>query len=531
MVSLVNDDGVAVDAALLKGETAAPQEYGQRALVYQVEATGLTPERLAEILRGANMGLARSYLTLAIDMEERYLHYASQLQTRRLALDGVDISVSAPDGVNAKCVDAVRALVDDPIMRDLVQDMQDGLGKGYSVIEPVWDYQEGALKPVLYQHRDPRYFRYDEVGLRNLHLLDEDGRPGLGIAAPYFIKHEPRVRAGVPIRAGLARSAAWAFLVQSFTLQDWAAFAEIYGLPFRVGKYHPQATDQDKLTLLRAVRGIANDAAAIIPAGMEIEFHEVKGAQGEAVFGRLIDYLDRKISLAVIGQTMTAENGSSLGQAKVHNEVRHDITRFDARATASTLNRDLIRPFVAMNFGPQAVYPTVELEVAEPEDLKALGDFLARTVPLGLNVGQDFVRKRAGIPDPTDDDELLVPPAAAPAPPPLPPARENATQLAALFAARGECVCGKCRETARLAAEPVEDDDVAETDALVADAMEDWQEIADPLLAELLAAVDGATSFDDVREKLARAGVDTGALTEKLSIATTISRGLGLTKG
>lgn len=522
MVNMVTDDGVAVDAALLKGETAAPQEYGQRALVYQTEATGLTPERLAEILRGANMGLSRSYLTLAIDMEERYLHYSSQLQTRRLALDGVTISVSAPKGVAAKCVDAVQALIDDPITRDLIQDMQDGLGKGYSVVEPRWEYQEGALKPVVYQHRDPRYFRYDEVGLRNLHLLDEAGRPGLKISAPYFITHEPKVRAGVPIRAGLARSAAWAFLVQSFTLQDWAAFCEIYGIPFRVGKYHPQATNEDKATLLRAVRAIANDAAGIIPAGMEIEFHEVNGARGEAVFGSLIDYLDRKISLAVIGQTMTAENGSSLGQAKVHNEVRHDITRFDARATASTLNRDIVRPFVAMNFGPQAVYPTVQLEIAEPEDLKALGDFLARAVPLGLKVGQGFARKRAGIPDPTEEDELLTPPADAPAPP------------AARLAAHGHCGCADCRRSARLAAEPVEegaDDAVTETDALVADAMDDWQEIADPLLAELLAAVDGAKSFDEVRAKLAEAKVDTSALVEKLSIATTISRGLGLTKG
>lgn len=525
MVTMVKDDGQAIDAALLKGETAAPQLYGQRALVYQTEATGLTPERLGEILRGANMGLSRSYLTLAIDMEERYLHYSSQLQTRRLALDGVTLSVSAPDGANANVVDAVQRLIDDPILRDMIQDMQDGLGKGYSVIEPKWDYQEGALKPVVYQHRDARYFRYDEIGLRSLHLLDESGLPGLKIGAPYFITHEPRVRAGVPIRAGLARSAAWAFLVQSFTLQDWAAFCEVYGLPFRVGKYGPQATAEDKATLLRAVRGIANDAAAIIPAGMEIVFQEVSGNRGEAVFGHLIDYLDRKISLAVIGQTMTSENGSSLGQAKVHNEVRHDIQKFDARATASTLNRDLVRPFVAMNFGPQQIYPTLQLEIAEPEDLKALGDFLARAVPLGLKVGQSYARKKAGIPDPADDEELLTPPAAdAPA---LPPAA--AAPRSEMLSARA---CGRCGgHTARLAAEPVEDDDVAETDALVADAMGDWQEIADPLLAELLAAVDGATSFDDVRARLAKAGVDTEALTQKLSIGTAISRGLGLTKG
>ena len=50
MVSIPNADGAPVDVAMLKGQTAAPQVYGQRALVYQTEATGLNPERLAEIL-------------------------------------------------------------------------------------------------------------------------------------------------------------------------------------------------------------------------------------------------------------------------------------------------------------------------------------------------------------------------------------------------------------------------------------------------------------------------------------------------
>ncbi len=286
--TILGPDGAAIEVPLLAGETAAPEMFGQRALVYYSEATGLNPPRLAEMMVGANHGLARPYLTLAIDMEERYLHYASQLQTRRLALDGVALTVSTPKGAKAKVVDFVNSLADAPMFRDMIQDTLDGIGKGYSVVEPKWEYEAAALRPVLYQHRDPRYFRYDMIGLRDLCLLDEAGLPGQKIDGPYFIKHEPKIRAGIPLRAGLARSAAWAFMVQSFTMQDWSAFAEIYGIPFRVGKYHPAATNADKMALLKAVREIANDAAGIIPTGMDIEFHEVKGSQGHAVFGELI---------------------------------------------------------------------------------------------------------------------------------------------------------------------------------------------------------------------------------------------------
>lgn len=543
--SILGPDGLPIEVALLDGEQAAPQAFGQRALTYYSEASGLTPERLAEIMRGANVGLARPYLTLAIDMEERYMHYFSQLQTRRLAFDGVPCSVSAPKGVNSATVDAVQSLVESPIFADLCQDLLDAVSKGYSVVEPAWDYKSKLLQPVKYQHRDPRYFRYDPVGLDDLCLLDDSGLAGEHLQRPYFIKHEPRVRAGIPIRRGLARTVAWGYMVQQFTLQDWSAFAEIYGVPFRLGKFHPNATLEDKMTLLRAVRGLANDAAGIIPSGMDIEFHETNGARGEQVFGNLISYIDRNVSKAVVGQTMTAEDGSSLGQAKVHNEVRHDILRSDARQLSSTINRDLIEPFIAMNFGPQDVYPIVMFEVAEPEDVKSLADALGKVVPLGLKVGQKQVRKRLSLPEPDEDEECLGPKAAAlDAPDYKAPAKvpskadqkaleEDAQQRAdkgkaTLSLKHQPCACPACGATAQLAAEAVDDvTAIDETDALVIDALDDYQEITDPLLMGLLSAVNGSASFDEVLAKLEKAKIDSGPLARKLAIATAKARGLG----
>ena len=58
------------------------------------------------------------------------------------------------------------------------------------------------------------------------------------------------------------------------------------------------------------------------------------------------------MSKVVLGQTMTDENGGSLAQAMVHNQIRIDILQDDARQLANTINRDLIAPFVALNFGP-----------------------------------------------------------------------------------------------------------------------------------------------------------------------------------
>jgi phage gp29-like protein len=538
---ILGPDGQPIEVPLLTGEIAAPERVGARAIVYYSEASGLTPTRLAEIMKSANMGHAKPYLTLAYEMEERYLHYASQLQTRRLALEGGSVSVSAPKGVDAKAVDLVESLVADPMFADMTLALQDATGKSYSVVEPVWEFEAQALRPVKYQHRDARFFRYDEIAQERLCLLEDSGLPGEEIKAPYFVKHEPFLRAGVPIRRGSARSAAWAFVMQTFALQDWAAFAEIYGIPFRVGKYHSSATDRDKATLLRAVRSIANDAAAIIPEATAIEFIETNGSRGEAVFGSLIDYLDRKVSLILLGQTMTSEvskSGGSLAQAKVQENVRADIVRFDLKRTAATINRDLVRPFVAMNLGPQDVYPIVEMELPENEDLAALAAFLDKAVPLGLHVGQKYVRGRASIPEPEPDEELLESPRAAgaqekqpaadggaAAAPGTPPAKKNKN---AGLSAVG-CACPNCGgETSRLAADdPTGITALDDTEALVDDALSDWTEIRDPLLAGLLAAIGEATNFEDALAKLAEAKIDSGPLLEALAKATAKSRGLG----
>lgn len=45
--------------------------------------------------------------------------------------------------------------------------------------------------------------------------------------------------------------------------------------------------------------------------------------------------------------------------------MRDDIRDDDAEALEETINRDLVRPFIDLNFGPQQQYPEVQLRVAE----------------------------------------------------------------------------------------------------------------------------------------------------------------------
>lgn len=531
-MGMTGPDGQAIDASLLDVEIATPTAMGRRRTIEDQVAGQLSPERLARILRSAALGEHRDYLTLAIEMEERYLHYASQLQTRHLALDGVAPSVDVPQGVPAKIGDFVHELVEDPEFEVMAAGLNDGVPKGYAVVETMWEYQAGALRPVRYIVRDQRFFRFDRLTLRDLRLETDGNFEGEPLPAAKFVRHVPAIRTGIPSRTGLARSAAWAFMIQSFALQDWAAFCEVYGIPMRFGKYNRDASDADKRALLAGLRMFANDGAAIVPQGAEIEFAEVEGSHAVSVFGGLLEYVDRQISKLIVGQTMTADDGSSMAQARVHNEVRLDITKADARQRARTVNRDLIQWAVSLNFGPQARYPTVSWPIAEPEDVQALADAVVKLVPLGFRVGQAEMRGKLGLGEPEAGDELLTAPAPPPTSPPAdpkasptrtPPAAPKKEQPAGLSAHVPGCLCGGCR-TAALAAEALPADAVAEVDALLSD---DWEEISRPLLDPILSAIEQATSFEEALAMLDAAGPDSRPVAERLARLTAISRGIG----
>lgn len=446
-MALVDQYGKAIDTGILTEELAAPELTGIRqAWDATVITSGLTPERLVAILQNAAINDAYEYLTLAEEMEERDLHYAAQLGTRKRAVTGLEISVEAATDSreDVRLADSVRDLLSDDAIADDQADMLDALGKGWSVLEILWDRSGREWRPG-FEWRDPRHFLFDRVRGRELRLRTVDDPDGMVLPPYKFVTHIPRLKSGLPIRGGLARLAMIAYMCKAWAWKDWHSFADIFGMPLRVGRYGPGASPDDKAALRRAVNQIAADAAALIPESMKIEFiTATAGSGGTDLYRELCNWWDKQISKGVLGQTMTADDGASLSQAQVHNDVRMDILEADCRQLQGTLNRDIVRPFVDLNFGPQQRYPRIRIPVPEPDRTETLVKALAALVPLGLRVEQSVVRDKLSIPDPDDGAEVLQHNPASPAIYPAvnralnreqpPPAQQQAEQLARIAA-------------------------------------------------------------------------------------------------
>ena len=316
-------------------------------------ASGLTPSALAGIIRDANAGNLYAYLTLAEEMEERDPHYSSVLRTRKLAVLGLDVKVepASDSAEDIRLADEIKALVRSPKFEDLQGDLLDALGKGYAVAEIEW--QRGAKWiPTEYKFRDPRFFAPDINHPETFRIIDESD----------------------PVN----------------------------------GKYDSNATDADISILRNAVSSIGSDAAAVLPEDMQIEFEQIaSAASGSDVFEKLVSWIDRQVSKAVLGQTMTSDDGSSKSQASVHNEVRKELIEADAKQLAQTINRDLVKPFIDWNFGPRENYPRISIRLPEKEDLISLATNVEKLIKSGLHLDADEVREKFGFSKPKEGAETL----------------------------------------------------------------------------------------------------------------------------
>lgn len=551
MAKLTKDHrGNPVQTENLTEPIATQTVTGVRSVWHESVSSQLTPETLAEVLLGIDQNNdILAYLTLAEEMEERDLHYRSVLSTRKLAVAKLEVSVEsvADDAKSEKEADFVREIFSDvDNIRPLFNGQLDALGKGYSVNEIMWDRSGALWVPEKYIWRDQHFFQFDSVTHDEIRLRDEaDLIDGLPLEPYKFIVHTPALKSGLKIRSGLARLAAVAYMCKGYSIKDWMAFAEVYGMPLRIGKYNSGASAEDKGKLLRAVANIGTDAAAIIPESMIIDF--VDGARsgggiGEAVFERLANWLDRQVSKGVLGQTMTTDDGSSQSQATVHDEVRGDIMENDAQQLSATLRRDLVKPIIDLNFGTRKrnEYPKVRLIIEEPEDLESLSKSLPKFIDRGLKVDASVILGKFGLSEPAEGAELLLSEvemearsAAATSESGTPEstkAEARNKDMGIKIALMQQVLEGKTlTEDQKELLALLQQQDTDSIDDLVAGEMKDWQQVMDPMLSPI---IELAQNSKDEKEFIAgldslSKNMDVDPLVKSLATATLKSRGLG----
>ena len=155
----------------------------------------------------------------------------------------------------------------------------------------------------------------------------------------------------------------------------WDQFAEVFGMPVRIWK----TTSRNEGEISKVYNMLVKMGAAsfgVFPEGTEIEI--VESSKGDAfnVYDRRIERANTEISKAILGQTMTMDNGSSKSQALVHENVTEDIMWSDSDYLLDVINDDLIPLMIRhgmMPAGYTAEYDdTYEFSQTEMQQVEAM---------------------------------------------------------------------------------------------------------------------------------------------------------------
>jgi len=357
---------------------------------------------IANILENPDEILARYAPNEGLDlyrkMESADPVIASALATRRSAVINrpwTILTSGAETTILQYVLDLFAAITD---FQPALESALDALVTGFVPLEIFWTVhnENWCLDKIV--PRDPADYRFDANG--RLRLLTRDN-PVEGQPVPplKFIVHRHRATPANPYGQSLLKPLYWPVTFSRAGWKWWATAIEKYGMPIITATFPNQSSAEDQSRFQQFVQSLQAHSWSVVPQGFLIDLHETKHATGEDYLP-FLQYADTKKFQVILGQNLTGETAErgSRAQADVHNLVRHDITLADAAGLASTLNDQIIKPAVNINFNYAGPLPKFKFTAAPACDLEKLArtyDILAKHV----NISERFLRETFQITD------------------------------------------------------------------------------------------------------------------------------------
>lgn len=276
-------------------------------------------------------------------------HLSGAISNRKNKVLGTDFHLVGPDG---KPDSELTRLLEKPWFRGV--DVGDGVSGGYMSLALDAIFQGHTLMEIrkggqarsnkmAWEIDDvelvPREHVAPEFGLVVREKQDVFTRQGIEYRLPPFDAWS--IEAGHPHGLGLLLKAAPQAISKKNVLAFWDEFAEIFGMPIRIGNTSTiSAEDRAKMEDMLANMGSA--AWGLFDESTEIKIIESSRGDAYRVYDARIERANSEMSKLILGQTMTMDDGSSRSQAMVHLDVLEDLHYSDLVYLQDQVNTRLI---------------------------------------------------------------------------------------------------------------------------------------------------------------------------------------------
>jgi len=378
-----------------------------------------TVTKFVGLVRNADDGDVGALMELGEEIIAKDAHWQGVVNTRLNAVTALEWEIVADTSVESQQMLADRSaeiveaeLRQCPTFEDTLRHLAEAVIPNMAVTELVWQLDD-ANSPALIATNDVPGHRLVSVPSDgpNIRIRTDDNlNPGITTPPGKFIVYTPNAQAGFPLRVSILRAQIWMYLVKHFVTADWAAFAEVFGAPHRMAVADENVINEVRTEVEKALQNLSADGYGIMPKG--VDFKYLEASRGTQPYEALLDRIDKKQSILVLGQTLTTDTGGvgSLALGKVHDSVRTDILVSDLRNEAAMLRKQLIAPIVALRMpGRDVPLPHFRRKVIEEKNLDAARldlDKLRLATELGLPVDDDVKYELLGIAKPVEEEAM-----------------------------------------------------------------------------------------------------------------------------
>lgn len=389
-----------------------------------------SPANVIAILRAALGGDIRQQYQVYELMEDSWARLAKNLHELKSAAAGATYTVmpftvrgERPTDSAQEKADFVQYAIDewvgDPVagtngFRNAIYDLCDGVGKGFSVQEILWEVKAGGICPKSTYFCHPRYysFPYDKTDL----MLSPQGD---GVYEEFpdnkFIVGIYKNRSGNSMGYGLLRQLAYWWSGQNFC-RDWLLnFAQVFGQPLRWATYDPGAAANIKNDIADMLENMGSAAWGAFPAGTQVEFKEAGKSGADNPQSYFIQVADKLCDITILGQTLTTEVGDSGSRAlgEVHEDVLRSRLQDVCDWAADVMNEQLITALCELNYGNTDEMPKLVPDLAGPSDpvLEAQRDQIL--LGSGIDMPREWFYDRHDVPIPQSGEDIITPPEPA----------------------------------------------------------------------------------------------------------------------
>ena len=250
----------------------------------------------------------------------------------------------------------------------VLQNAMDAFIHGWSIQEIVYEGDHGKWWIQSVKPKDPRYFtleidEYETVKSLKLNLPGESEK---SFNPERFVIYCHRPSYGKPYGQSDLEATVPHYREKKRLMEAWRTHLERFASPTLLARFGKGATSEDQAAMLRTLEALAKNSAIVFPDEFDVRpLGDRDGAsQG---FMDAIDFHNREITRAIVGQTLTTSEGNrvgSLAMGRVHLQVLMLQLEAIRRDLADTvMNEQIIKPLVALNFGDTEM-PRFEFEPA-----------------------------------------------------------------------------------------------------------------------------------------------------------------------